>query len=201
MSPEQRPARTSFDGTRTAWHIQRARPGQALARRLLAIEYACSHSFLFVGLSRVAWRPLPSLASYRKALSEERVWVGGLAPSDPSNGHSSQRLGPLGFCLATGSGQDLHIDEIDVLPSWQNQGLASALLQHLADEARAQGLRRLTLTTFVDVPWNAPFYARRGFVRIAPDAGNPSVAREWQRLIDKGIDARSRCAMALDLTP
>lgn len=32
--------------------------------------------------------------------------------------------------------------------------------------AHASHCRALTLTTFCDVPWNAPFYARLGFQRL-----------------------------------
>ncbi len=194
MKPSQAP-QAGHDRSQVAWQIDKAGPNQALARRLLAIEFACSHPFLFVGLQRVTWRSLPSLPNFREALNAGRVWIGGL----PSDRPGSSRLGPLGFCMAAASDSDLHIDELDVLPSWQNMGLASALLARLAKDAKTQGLTRLTLTTFVDVPWNAPFYAKRGFQVIAPEAGNARVASEWQRLIDKGIDPQSRCVMALEL--
>ncbi len=195
MKPEETLALERAKTAPITWEICKAEREQSLACRLLAIEYACSHPFLFVGLERVAWRPLPSLTSYRQALVDGRVWIGG----PPADRAGPSRLGPLGFCMATTSGNDLHIDELDVLPSWQNKGLASALIAQLAKDAKAQGLARLTLTTFVAVPWNAPFYARRGFRKIAPKAGGPCVTREWQRLIDKGIDPSSRCVMALDL--
>ena len=34
------------------------------------------------------------------------------------------------------------------------------------DEARAQGLDRLSLCTYRDVPWNGPFYRGLGFTEI-----------------------------------
>lgn len=36
------------------------------------------------------------------------------------------------------------------------------------DEARSRGYELLTLRTYADVPWNAPFYARVGFVETEP---------------------------------
>ena len=36
------------------------------------------------------------------------------------------------------------------------------------DEARRRGYERMTLRTYADVPWNAPFYARVGFVETEP---------------------------------
>ena len=42
------------------------------------------------------------------------------------------------------------------------------LLEAAMDEARSRGYERLTLRTYADVPWNAPFYARVGFVETQP---------------------------------
>ena len=36
------------------------------------------------------------------------------------------------------------------------------------DETRSRGHERMTLRTYADVPWNAPFYARVGFVETEP---------------------------------
>jgi hypothetical protein len=48
--------------------------------------------------------------------------------------------------------------------------LGRALLAALERLARARGVAALTLTTDRTLPWNAPFYARRGFAEVAgPD--------------------------------
>jgi hypothetical protein len=43
------------------------------------------------------------------------------------------------------------------------QGLGAALLDTAAAWAKQRGLAALTLTTYADVPWNAPSYQRLGF--------------------------------------
>lgn len=68
-----------------------------------------------------------------------------------------------GFACARREGQALHLYEISVRQEVQGQGVGRRLLQQVADAARDAGLRELTLTTFANVPWNAPFYARFGF--------------------------------------
>ncbi|MDF5808077.1 GNAT family N-acetyltransferase [Pseudomonas aeruginosa] len=50
-------------------------------------------------------------------------------------------------------------------PGHQQQGLGR-LLERAVTYAHASHCRALTLTTFCDVPWNAPFYARLGFQRL-----------------------------------
>ncbi len=173
------------------WRLEQPAEGRDLALRLQAIEFACSHQFTTSAYRFVAYRQIPGPPSYRQALSAGRVWIGLDA--------TALTLGPVGFALASPSGHDLHIDELNVLPSWQGRGLASALIERLAEHARAQGLHRLTLTTFVDVAWNAPFYTRRGFAPIAPDEGGPVLRAEWQKLIEKKLDPSTRIAMALQL--
>ena len=58
--------------------------------------------------------------------------------------------------------------------------MGRALLAHAADHAREEGLTALTLTTFTDVPWNAPYYARLGF-RPLPEADLTPGLREIRR--------------------
>jgi hypothetical protein len=48
----------------------------------------------------------------------------------------------------------------------RDEGWAPSLIEHLAAISAVDGRPALTLTTFRDVPWNAPYYARLGFVVI-----------------------------------
>ncbi|WP_374421495.1 GNAT family N-acetyltransferase [Chromobacterium sp.] len=75
--------------------------------------------------------------------------------------------GVHGFLLARRHDDSLHLQEMDVCPSRQGQGLGSALIAHAEAVARGLGLRRLMLTTFEHLAWNAPFYQGRGFRTIA----------------------------------
>ena len=40
------------------------------------------------------------------------------------------------------------------------------MIDHVDSWAAAEGLAALTLSTFRSVPWNAPYYARLGFVEL-----------------------------------
>lgn len=73
--------------------------------------------------------------------------------------------GPAGFMLAEPHGSSLHIREIDVRPRFGRRGIGTSLLEQADRVAAWLRLRFLTLTTFRSVAWNAPFYAKRGFVR------------------------------------
>jgi GNAT superfamily N-acetyltransferase len=62
-----------------------------------------------------------------------------------------------------------HLEQLSVLPEVQGQGVGTQLLDAVAAWARELGHEEVTLTTFRDVPFNAPLYARRGFVEV-PEA-------------------------------
>ncbi|KDP92527.1 MULTISPECIES: GNAT family N-acetyltransferase [Clavibacter] len=61
-----------------------------------------------------------------------------------------------------------HLEQVSVPPEHGRRGHGRALVEAAADEARRRGHRRITLRTFADVPWNAPAYARAGFVEEPP---------------------------------
>lgn len=103
----------------------------------------------------------------------------------------------MGFLAGRLDGGRLHIDEVDVLRPRQGQGFGRALLAHAAAWARAHGLTALSLTTFRNVPWNAPFYASFGFREWDP-ADAPASIRQ-ALLYEAAEGLRDRCAMVMDL--
>ena len=74
----------------------------------------------------------------------------------------------------------------------------------MLDDAReadlAAGHAFVTLTTFRDVPWNAPFYARAGFRALANHEIGPGLAEVMRQEAARGLDPVTRVAMrrALD---
>jgi GNAT superfamily N-acetyltransferase len=70
---------------------------------------------------------------------------------------------PVGFALIMEIEGYAHLDELDVLPVHGRQGIGSTLLTIVRAWAKDTGHPAVTLRTFREVPWNAPFYQRRGF--------------------------------------
>lgn len=75
-----------------------------------------------------------------------------------------------GFVAASVVNAWLHIEEVSVLPTLQGRGIGRELVGAITAEVRAAGWRGVTLTTYANVPWNRPWYARQGFVVPAPAA-------------------------------
>ena len=80
----------------------------------------------------------------------------------------------VGFVLAGLLDDALHVYELSVLPDAGGRGIGSALLGAVDAAARDRGRGTVTLSTFADIPWNAPFYARRGFAPVDPPEWGPA---------------------------
>ena len=73
----------------------------------------------------------------------------------------------VGFALVSLRGGTLYLDQISVHPDHGQRGIGADLLTRVIDEAKRRKLRRVTLSTFRDLPWNGPFYAKHGFATAA----------------------------------
>jgi GNAT superfamily N-acetyltransferase len=101
----------------------------------------------------------------------------------------------------------VRIDDVDgsahvrgpaVVPGSMRQGIGSELVEAACRWARANGYRAATVTTFAQVPWNAPFFRRRGFVEITELTPELAQRRDWERAI--GLDGVGpRVVMRRDL--
>jgi GNAT superfamily N-acetyltransferase len=105
----------------------------------------------------------------------------------------------VGFALVVHIDGHAHLDELSVLPTYGRQGIGSALLRAVCAWAAEQGHRAVTLRTFRDVPWNAPFYLRRGF-RIVESRELPAAYDALERHEqEQGLRTDLRVTMVYDI--
>lgn len=100
-----------------------------------------------------------------------------------------------GFLVAEPFRRELHIWEMDVHPRFQRRGIGAGLVRAAQIDARNAGFKALTLTTFRDLAWNAPFYARLGFEEVTALDAHLRLAGELANEVDDGFPAERRCAM------
>ncbi len=125
---------------------------------LRGIEFAAGEIFRSCGMDAIADdEPLTvtELALYQ-------VRGGALVFADESDV-------PVAYLLLEHLDGNAHVEQLSVHPSHARQRLGSALLDVAEKWAQAEGLEWLTLTTFRDVPWNAPYYRRLGFEQLDPE--------------------------------
>ena len=101
----------------------------------------------------------------------------------------------VGFAAARPYGRELHLHELSVRRAFQNGGLGGTLLQAVAIDAINSGFRAITLCTFREVPWNAPFYRERGFVEVDDLDAHPRLRASMDEAVAAGLPREMRVAM------
>jgi GNAT superfamily N-acetyltransferase len=89
----------------------------------------------------------------------------------------------------------VHLDEMDVHPEHGRRGVGTRLVKAVCASAAADGYQSVSLTTFRDVPWNMPFYARLGFEIIPPEERSPALRSVVADEIRRGLDPERRVVM------
>jgi ribosomal protein S18 acetylase RimI-like enzyme len=96
----------------------------------------------------------------------------------------------VGFLAAEIIQLDLHIWEVAVRDDAQGRGIGRRLIEVASAFAVERRLAFLTLTTFSEIPWNAPWYERLGFETVSDDARLSAI---MESEIARGLPGR--CAM------
>ena len=101
----------------------------------------------------------------------------------------------VGFVSVDIAADALHILELAVAFPCQRRGIGRALMRGAIQAAMARGLPAVTLTTFRDVAFNAPFYRAMGFEAV--EAPPPRLQAILSAERGRGLE--QRCAMRLTL--
>lgn len=154
---------------------------------LPAVEHSAAQVFAcHPGLQWIAEGALISCAEHMTFIASNQAWVVVDLQDEPQ-----------GFICTKAMGRNLHIVELSVAQAYQGLGYGRQLIAAVSDWASTQGFNALTLTTFTDVPWNAPFYARLGFRRLADEDLVDALAQLLE--VEAAQFSSARCAMSLDL--
>ncbi|MBG0565150.1 GNAT family N-acetyltransferase [Actinoplanes aureus] len=156
--------------------------------RMREIEVAAGRMFAEIGMTQIARdEPLPAaeLLDYQR---DGRAWVA-----------VDRADRPVAYLIAKWVDDVVHVEQVSVDPACAGRGLGKSLIEHVAGWAREHGSAALTLTTFADVAWNAPYYERLGFRRLAGDELTPGLRRIRAEEAAHGLDRWPRLAMRCDL--
>lgn len=152
--------------------IRRWRPSEDLAR-LVEVSRAADQLFADFGLELPPDDPTEELSRAEHVLVADRSPVVGFAVVNTVDG------------LA-------HLASLAVHPEFGRRGIGGQLL---AEACAVTALPAITLTTFVAVPWNAPWYAARGFDILPTDQWGPQLRQMWAAERQAGIVVAPRTAM------
>lgn len=153
-----------------------------------------------------AWRPADDLARLVEVsqAADQMFAASGLTlpPDDPTDEllRAEHVLvaedGPVvGFAWVNTVDGLAHLGGLGVHPQHGRHGIGGRLLGEACDLAAGLGHPAITLTTFVAVPWNAPWYAARGFTVLPADRWGPGLREVWAAEEAAGIAVAPRTAM------
>jgi GNAT superfamily N-acetyltransferase len=166
--------------------IRVARAGDVEVMRL--IEVAAGRAFATVGMDAVAGDealPAGELLDYQR---DGRAWVA----------TDANEL-VVAYLIALWVDDVVHIEQVSVHPGYARRGIGAALIEHVAGWARERGSAALTLTTFAEVAWNAPYYERLGFRRLAEEELTPGLRAIRAEEAAHGLDEWPRLGMRREL--
>lgn len=153
-----------------------------------AIEVDAGELFRSVGLDGIAEDPPPSVEELGAHVAAGTAWV---AEVDGV---------VVGYAVASVVDGEGHLDQVSVARSAAGRGVGRRLIERVCRWAGDEGYDAVTLTTFVDVPWNGPYYERLGFRVVDEGDQGPELAAIRRREADAGLDIAPRAAMRRSLT-
>jgi GNAT superfamily N-acetyltransferase len=131
--------------------------------------------------------PLP-LSFVTQQFAVDRVWV---AVDD--------RDTLVGYAIAQEVDGNAYLQQIDVHPAHGRRVIGRKLVEKVCVWARHQNYQRILLSTFFDVPWNAPFYAKLGFQILAEDKLTSGFQQIRRREAEAGLPIDRRVVMYREL--
>jgi hypothetical protein len=188
---------------REQWRVRQAVDADLV--ELPRVEAAADELFRPLGIT-----DLPAPASAVERARAWRVLVTGPSPAGlrvpnggaptggvptggvPGGGVPGEGVGELvaGFAVLELLDGAVHLEQLSVDPGYGRRGIGAALLAATAQAARDAGADRVTLLTYADVPWNAPWYARHGW-QVTTHL-TPGLQALRRREVDLGLDQHGR---------
>lgn len=156
--------------------------------KLRRVELAANALFAGQAVAGVVANDATGLDELAHAHAAGLLWVARAAGGEP-----------IGFALCDLVDGAVHLEEIDVDPAHGRRGIGRALLDAVIDWAAHAGHPAVTLTTFRDIPWNAPFYERAGFRVLTAAEIGPGLAALVREEEARGLDPSQRVVMRRDL--
>lgn len=160
--------------------------------RLQDLERAAGAAFREIGMAAVADDDPPTLEDLARYQAHGRAWV---AQAEPAGDEPAV----VAYLLVDVVDGAAHVEQVSVHPAWARQGLGRRLLDTATAWAAGEGLDAVTLTTFADVPWNAPYYRRCGFRVLGENDWTPGLRAIREREAAHGLDRWPRVVMRRDL--
>ncbi|QYO65660.1 GNAT family N-acetyltransferase [Leptolyngbya sp. 7M] len=102
---------------------------------------------------------------------------------------------PVGFAAALVIDGNAHLHEVSVDPIHGRRGIGRKLIEAVYDWAVSHAFEGITLSTFRDIPWNAPLYQKLGFIELPETEHGPEMKLLRNEERESGLDISQRIIM------
>lgn len=160
--------------------IRRAASGELSA--LVALEQAADRLF---PVGRVVEGDTLSVAEHRTFMTEGLLLV------------ASHEATLVGFVACKYTANGMHMYALAVHPEHMRKGFGTQLVRSVVANAQARSCKSISITTFEDICFNAPYYEKLGFRTLADD--ELSVMLKTILTAERSAGLTHRVAMVLDL--
>ncbi len=103
----------------------------------------------------------------------------------------------VGYAIAREVDDTLYLQQIDVEPEHGRRGIGAALVNAVCAGAKQQGYAIVALSTFRDIPWNAPFYSKLGFCPVDESELTAGFQQIRHKELEAGLPIAERVIMVL----
>ena len=103
----------------------------------------------------------------------------------------------VGFAVVLIIDKSPHLHELSVIPEYSRQGIGTKLTHTIIKWAKLKNFTQLTLSTFRDIPWNAPFYCKLGFSAINQSDISPGLENIRNQETQAGLPIDERVLMMI----
>jgi len=158
------------------------------AETIRAIEFDAGLRFIGVGMTGIADAPPMALETVKRKIAASEIIV-----AIDANAICA------GFLMFEPQPARIYVQELDVLTSHAGRRIGAALIEQVAGIARERQLTQLVLSTYRDVPWNAPYYRRLGFRDIELADLDAALLARRDAHIARGLDESQRVFMRREL--
>ena len=148
------------------------------------LERAAGAPFAEYGMSSIADDDPISIDLLADYCRDERLWV-----CVDTMDH------PIAYIIVDIVDECGHIEQVSVHPTQSGRRIGHALIETVAEWASHRKLQALTLTTFSEIPWNAPYYERLGFEIVPHAEQSPGLRRIRNLEREHGLDRWPRVCM------
>lgn len=147
------------------------------------LERAAGARFRAVGMADIAEGGTTPLSILEERAAADRLYVA-------LDTHGAL----VGFLIWSPKDALAYIEEVSVHPAHAGNRLAARMIGRLEADTRGR-FPALTLATFRDVPWNAPYYASLGFREMPLGDAGPDHLENWRHQQAQGLDMSKRLFM------